>query len=46
MAIECYEDRCPYHCIHSGEEGPYCFEEECKNPNYEPEVLPVIDDEE
>jgi len=30
MAIECYESNCEFHSKHSGEEGPFCFETECK----------------
>lgn len=35
MTIECYFGTCKYHGIHSGEEGPFCFEEECKASDYE-----------
>lgn len=30
MPIECYQTSCPYHGIYFGEEGPFCFEEKCK----------------
>lgn len=35
MTIECYFGTCKYHGTHSGDEGPYCFEEECKASDYE-----------
>lgn len=31
MAIECYYKWCPYHSFHDlNEEGPFCYESECK----------------
>lgn len=30
MTTECYYAMCLHHGIHSGEEGPFCFEPECK----------------
>jgi uncharacterized membrane protein len=30
MTIEWYLDKCPHHGTHSGEEGPFCFEEDCR----------------
>ena len=35
MTIECYYSSCKYHGAHSGEEGPFCFEEECCATEYE-----------
>lgn len=29
MTIECYKQGCKHHGVHSGEEGPFCFEKEC-----------------
>ena len=30
MTIECYYTHCPYHISHFDEEGPFCFEKECR----------------
>lgn len=30
MTIECYYGDCPHHGNQSGDEGPFCFEPECK----------------
>lgn len=30
MTIECYYSECKYHGTHDGEEGPFCFEYECR----------------
>lgn len=30
MTIECYHGNCKYHGAQEGEEGPFCFEDECK----------------
>ena len=35
MAIECYDDKCPYHSTNHGLKGPFCYEEECKNKTYD-----------
>lgn len=35
MTIECYYDTCRYHGVHGGEEGPFCFEEECRATEHE-----------
>lgn len=35
MTIECYFDACPHHGVHSGDEGPFCYEEECKATDQE-----------
>ena len=32
MSIECYDVLCRYHGVNAGEEGPFCNENECKNP--------------
>lgn len=29
MTIECYYGNCRFHGAQSGDEGPFCFEEEC-----------------
>jgi threonine aldolase len=29
MTIECYTANCPKHGIHFGDDGPFCYEEEC-----------------
>lgn len=35
MPIECYTDECPWHGKHEGEEGPFCFQEECMQDTIE-----------
>lgn len=35
MTIECYYDACPHHGTHSGDEGPFCFEADCKATDQE-----------
>ena len=30
MTIECYNTRCKHHGIHDGDEGPFCYKEECQ----------------
>ena len=35
MTIECYYGDCRYHGTHDGEEGPFCFEAECKATEHE-----------
>jgi len=38
MTIECYYSDCLYHSCHEiGQEGPFCYEEECKATEYEQE---------
>jgi len=32
MTMECYEGKCPFHGNNNGDEGPFCFEPECRNP--------------
>ena len=39
MAIECYKDKCEFHASHGCKdaeecEGPVCFEDECRHPEY------------
>lgn len=29
MTIECYYAMCPSHGTHEGEEGPFCFQQDC-----------------
>jgi hypothetical protein len=36
MAIECYRKECEFHCK---EDEPFCFEDECKKPNWKAERL-------
>jgi hypothetical protein len=33
MTIECYDTNCPRHSTHDGEEGPFCYSEECVMKN-------------
>lgn len=35
MTIECYYDTCRYHGTHHGDEGPFCFESDCRATEYE-----------
>lgn len=35
MTIECYYGDCRYHGTQSGDEGPFCFEEECRATEHE-----------
>ena len=36
MAIECYDSECLYHsCCQDEEDGPYCYEDECKKPRFQ-----------
>ena len=36
MTIECYTTECPYHCHNNGEEGPFCYEKECRKTKGDP----------
>lgn len=42
MTIECYYGECKYHGTQSGDEGPFCFEEECRATSYEITLLEAI----
>lgn len=35
MTIECYYGNCRFHGTQSGDEGPFCFEEECRATEHE-----------
>lgn len=35
MTIECYYGDCRFHGTQSGDEGPFCFEEECRATEHE-----------
>lgn len=42
MTIECYYGNCRFHGTHGGDEGPFCFEEECKATEHEIKLLEQI----
>lgn len=34
--IECYDSKCARHCTQHGDEGPFCYEENCVHETGEP----------
>lgn len=42
MTIECYYGSCRFHGTQSGDEGPFCFEPECKATEHEIKLLEQI----
>lgn len=46
MTIECTISKCKYHSCHTeGEEGPFCYEDECKYEGSLTEIKNQIEEE-